>query len=46
VAAAVIENVGYRQILALWRMWGAAAAWRGRAAVWGAMQRIATSRPN
>jgi cellulose synthase/poly-beta-1,6-N-acetylglucosamine synthase-like glycosyltransferase len=39
VLAAVLENFGYRQILALWQVSGAAAAWRGRQAVWGAMQR-------
>jgi cellulose synthase/poly-beta-1,6-N-acetylglucosamine synthase-like glycosyltransferase len=39
VVAAVIENFGYRQILALWQISGAAHAWRGRPAVWGAMQR-------
>lgn len=39
VAAAIIENFGYRQILAAWQVFGAAGAWRGRKAVWGAMQR-------
>ena len=39
VVAAVIENFGYRQVLALWQVTGAAHAWRGRPAVWGAMQR-------
>lgn len=39
VLAAIIENFGYRQILALWQVSGAAHAWRGRPAVWGAMQR-------
>ena len=39
VVAAVIENFGYRQVLALWQVAGASHAWRGRPAVWGAMQR-------
>jgi cellulose synthase/poly-beta-1,6-N-acetylglucosamine synthase-like glycosyltransferase len=39
VAAAVAENFGYRQILAVWQVAGAAGAWRGRQAVWGTMQR-------
>jgi cellulose synthase/poly-beta-1,6-N-acetylglucosamine synthase-like glycosyltransferase len=39
VAAAVAENFGYRQILAVWQVMGAASAWRGRQAVWGTMQR-------
>ncbi|GLZ01976.1 glycosyltransferase [Actinoplanes sp. NBRC 103695] len=39
VVAAIIENFGYRQILAVWQVSGAAHAWRGRPAVWGAMQR-------
>lgn len=39
VVAAIIENFGYRQILAVWQVAGAAHAWRGRPAVWGVMQR-------
>jgi cellulose synthase/poly-beta-1,6-N-acetylglucosamine synthase-like glycosyltransferase len=39
VLAAVAENFGYRQILAVWQVSGAAAAWRGRQAVWGSMHR-------
>jgi cellulose synthase/poly-beta-1,6-N-acetylglucosamine synthase-like glycosyltransferase len=39
VAAAVLENVGYRQILAAWQVCGAVGAWRGRQAVWGTMHR-------
>ncbi|HEY7274016.1 MAG TPA: glycosyltransferase [Actinoplanes sp.] len=39
VVAAVVENFGYRQILAVWQVSGAAAAWRGRQAVWGSMHR-------
>ena len=39
VAAAVAENVGYRQVLAVWQVAGALSAWRGRTAVWGSMPR-------
>jgi cellulose synthase/poly-beta-1,6-N-acetylglucosamine synthase-like glycosyltransferase len=39
VLAAIIENVGYRQILAVWQVSGAAGAWRGRPAVWGTLHR-------
>jgi cellulose synthase/poly-beta-1,6-N-acetylglucosamine synthase-like glycosyltransferase len=39
VLAAVAENFGYRQLLAVWQVSGAAAAWRGRQAVWGFMHR-------
>jgi cellulose synthase/poly-beta-1,6-N-acetylglucosamine synthase-like glycosyltransferase len=39
VAAAIAENFGYRQILAFWQVAGAVAAWRGKQAVWGTMQR-------
>jgi cellulose synthase/poly-beta-1,6-N-acetylglucosamine synthase-like glycosyltransferase len=39
VAAAVLENFGYRQLLAGWQVAGAVSAWRGRKAVWGSMQR-------
>jgi cellulose synthase/poly-beta-1,6-N-acetylglucosamine synthase-like glycosyltransferase len=39
VVAAVLENVGYRQVLAFWQVAGAVGAWRGRQAVWGSMQR-------
>jgi len=39
VVAAVLENFGYRQILAVWQVAGALAAWRGRPAVWGTMHR-------
>jgi cellulose synthase/poly-beta-1,6-N-acetylglucosamine synthase-like glycosyltransferase len=39
VLAAVLENFGYRQVLAVWQVAGAASAWRGRQAVWGSMQR-------
>ena len=39
VAAAIIENFGYRQILAAWQVLGAAGAWRGKQAVWGTMHR-------
>jgi cellulose synthase/poly-beta-1,6-N-acetylglucosamine synthase-like glycosyltransferase len=37
--AAIVENFGYRQLLALWQVSGAVAAWHGRPAVWGAMHR-------
>jgi len=39
VAAAVLENFGYRQILAVWQVRGAVGALRGRRAEWGAMHR-------
>jgi cellulose synthase/poly-beta-1,6-N-acetylglucosamine synthase-like glycosyltransferase len=39
VLAAVVENFGYRQILAGWQVAGAANAWRGRKAIWGTMHR-------
>ncbi|BCJ50755.1 glycosyl transferase family 2 [Actinoplanes sp. NBRC 14428] len=39
VAAALVENFGYRQVLAVWQAWGALGAWRGRKAVWGVMHR-------
>ncbi len=37
--AAVLENVGYRQLHAWWRLTGLVQAVRGRQAVWGAMTR-------
>jgi cellulose synthase/poly-beta-1,6-N-acetylglucosamine synthase-like glycosyltransferase len=39
VLAAILENFGYRQILAVWQVTGAASAWHGRQAVWGTMHR-------
>ncbi|GGK37946.1 glycosyl transferase family 2 [Pilimelia terevasa] len=39
LAAAVLENVGYRQVLALWQVEGLWAAVRGRRHVWGEMSR-------
>ncbi len=39
VLAAILENFGYRQILAAWQVTGAASAWHGRQAVWGTMHR-------
>jgi cellulose synthase/poly-beta-1,6-N-acetylglucosamine synthase-like glycosyltransferase len=39
VAAAVIENVGYRQTLAYFQLRGAWQAWRGTTANWGVMHR-------
>lgn len=38
-AAAVLENVGYRQLTAFWRVQGLVDALRGREAVWGVMTR-------
>ena len=37
--AAVVENFGYRQILAVWQVAGVLGAWRGGPAVWGSMPR-------
>lgn len=39
VAAAILENFGYRQVLALWQVRGALGALHGRRAEWGAMHR-------
>lgn len=39
VTAAILENFGYRQILAIWQVRGAVGAWRGKQAVWGTMNR-------
>jgi cellulose synthase/poly-beta-1,6-N-acetylglucosamine synthase-like glycosyltransferase len=39
VAASVLENVGYRQLTALWRLQGVWAAVTGRQRVWGVMTR-------
>jgi cellulose synthase/poly-beta-1,6-N-acetylglucosamine synthase-like glycosyltransferase len=39
VLAAILENFGYRQVLAAWQVSGAVAAWHGRQAVWGTMHR-------
>ena len=39
VAAAILENFGYRQILAGWQVAGAVGALRGRKAEWGVMHR-------
>ncbi len=39
VLAAILENFGYRQILAVWQVTGAASAWHGRQAEWGTMHR-------
>ncbi len=38
-AVTVVENLGYRQLTALWRVQGLVAAWRGREQVWGVMTR-------
>jgi cellulose synthase/poly-beta-1,6-N-acetylglucosamine synthase-like glycosyltransferase len=45
VAAAVVENIGYRQLLAFWQVAGALSAWRGRTAEWGSMQRAGFDPP-
>jgi cellulose synthase/poly-beta-1,6-N-acetylglucosamine synthase-like glycosyltransferase len=39
LAAAVLENIGYRQLTALWRIQGAWAGLRRHAPVWGQMTR-------
>jgi cellulose synthase/poly-beta-1,6-N-acetylglucosamine synthase-like glycosyltransferase len=39
LAAAVLENVGYRQLTCWWRMQGLLSALRGRQHVWGTMTR-------
>jgi hypothetical protein len=39
ISAAVVENLGYRQLTAVSRLRGAWAAVRGRQAVWGEMTR-------
>jgi cellulose synthase/poly-beta-1,6-N-acetylglucosamine synthase-like glycosyltransferase len=39
ISSAVLENLGYRQLTAFWRLRGAWAGLRGRAAVWGVMTR-------
>jgi cellulose synthase/poly-beta-1,6-N-acetylglucosamine synthase-like glycosyltransferase len=39
VVAALLENFGYRQVLAVWQVSGAIHAWRGGQAVWGTMHR-------
>jgi hypothetical protein len=39
VLAAILENFGYRQILAVWQVRGALGALHGRRAEWGAMHR-------
>jgi len=39
LAAAVLENLGYRQLMALWRFAGFVAALRGGRARWGTMTR-------
>jgi cellulose synthase/poly-beta-1,6-N-acetylglucosamine synthase-like glycosyltransferase len=45
VVAAVLENFGYRQLLAVWQVIGAAGAWHGRQAVWGTMHRTGFEEP-
>jgi len=38
-AVSVVENLGYRQLTAWWRVQGLVAAWRGSEQVWGVMTR-------
>lgn len=45
MAAAVLENFGYRQVLAVWQVAGVVAAWRGRTAVWGSVHRQGFDQP-
>jgi cellulose synthase/poly-beta-1,6-N-acetylglucosamine synthase-like glycosyltransferase len=45
MVAAVLENVGYRQILAWFQIQGAWRAWRGKASTWGVMQRTGFDTP-
>jgi hypothetical protein len=37
--AAIIENLGYRQLTVIWRLRGLANWMRGRTPVWGVMKR-------
>ncbi len=46
LAAAVLENVVYRQLTAVWRVQGSWAALRGRAHVWGTMTRQGFQSPD
>lgn len=39
VGAAVLENLGYRQLTAWWRVCGSVEAWRNTSHHWGHMQR-------
>ncbi|RZS89866.1 cellulose synthase/poly-beta-1,6-N-acetylglucosamine synthase-like glycosyltransferase [Motilibacter rhizosphaerae] len=43
--AAVLENLGYRQLTAWWRLQGLWAALRGKRQVWGQMTRSGFTRP-
>ena len=43
--AALIENVGYRQLLAPYQIRGVWLAWRGREAVWGTIARADFDKP-
>jgi len=45
VAAALVENVGYRQVLAVFQVRGAWQAWRGTKASWGTMTRTGFDTP-
>ncbi|GAA2469040.1 glycosyltransferase family 2 protein [Winogradskya humida] len=46
MTAAILENFGYRQILAVWQVKGAFGAWHGRKAVWGTMDRTGFGTPD
>ena len=41
LAAAVAENVGYRQLNSLWRLWGTIRWMMGAKPAWGTMTRTA-----
>jgi cellulose synthase/poly-beta-1,6-N-acetylglucosamine synthase-like glycosyltransferase len=45
LAAALLENLGYRQLTAVWRLQGIWAVIRRRAPVWGTMTRQGFARP-
>lgn len=40
LAAAVMENIGFRQMHAWWRLWGLVQAVRGTESAWGEMERL------
>jgi cellulose synthase/poly-beta-1,6-N-acetylglucosamine synthase-like glycosyltransferase len=45
MVAAVLENVGYRQIIAWFQIQGAWRAWRGKESAWGVMHRTGFDTP-
>jgi hypothetical protein len=45
LAAALVENVGYRQLTAVWRLQGIWAVLTRRAPVWGTMTRQGFPQP-